>query len=144
MRRRHQQGTRGLEGKPIMIEVICQCAKPRKMPASAIGKRFLCPACKQTLQIVSAEPLEDGGGDFDASLTILSGPADVGTKILLGGVVDIEIGKLPERHLSLHGPQVSRQHCKLVRLDFAPSRWRLVDTGSTHGVFVNQDRIADY
>jgi membrane associated rhomboid family serine protease len=97
------------------------------------------------MHVVSAEALAEGNGagDFDAVLTILAGPGDVGVRFLLGGVEDIQIGKLADRHIVLPGNRVSRGHCALVRVDFGPSRWKLVDNRSTNGVLVNGQRVAE-
>lgn len=128
-----------------MIELLCGCAAPPRLPESAVGKRVQCPGCSRTIQIVSAEALAEGSGagDFDAGLTIIAGPADVGVRFLLGGVADIQIGKLPDRHIVLQGDRVSRGHCFLSRVDFGPSRWRIVDNDSTNGLGVNGHRIAE-
>lgn len=111
-----------------------------------MGKRVKCPACLQPLQIVCAETLAEGNGtgDFDAMLLIVAGPQDVGVRFLLGGVADIEIGKLTDRHILLPGSKVSREHCDLSRIDFGPSRWKIIDNRSTNGVLVNGQRIAEH
>ncbi len=82
-------------------------------------------------------------GDFDARLIVLSGPTGGGDTIALGGVPDLEIGKADQRHIRLAGTLVSRAHARLVRLDFGPSRWKVVDAGSTNGIFLNDERIAE-
>ncbi|HEX4795689.1 MAG TPA: rhomboid family intramembrane serine protease [Humisphaera sp.] len=126
-----------------MIEVICGCAVPRKLPESAVGKKFRCPGCSKIIQIVSGEQLAEGngGGDFDAGLEITAGPDQVGTRILLGGVADVQIGKLADRQIILNATKVSRAHCKLQRVDFGPSKWKVVDNKSTNGLFVNGQRV---
>jgi membrane associated rhomboid family serine protease len=102
------------------------------------------------LQIVSGEALAEGAGlgDFDASLVAAEGHAAEAQppawRYLLGGVADIEIGKLPDRQIVLPGMKVSRQHCKLVRVNFGPSCWKIVDNGSRNGVVVNGVRIAEH
>lgn len=129
-----------------MIELLCGCAAPRRVPESTVGKRLKCPSCLQTVQIVCAEALGEGAGagDFDAGLTVVAGPGDVGVRFLLGGVADIQIGKLVDRHIVLPGNKVSRGHCMLVRADFGPSRWKIVDNRSTNGVLVNGQRVAEH
>ncbi|HSU66027.1 MAG TPA: rhomboid family intramembrane serine protease [Tepidisphaeraceae bacterium] len=98
------------------------------------------------MQIVAGESLEEGNGtgDFDAGLTVLSGPGEVGIRYLLGGVADIQIGKQSDRHIVLPGTLVSRGHCHLSRVDFGPSRWKLVDGHSTNGLSVNGTRVAEH
>ena len=59
-------------------------------------------------------------------------------------VAEISIGRLTENTIELPGQKVSRRHAKLVRVDFGPSRWTLVDVGSSGGVFVNEQRIKEH
>ena len=134
-------------GDGFVIEIHCTCSKQGKAPESAVGKKVRCPACGKMLQIVAAEALAAGAGlgDFDASLIAVDGQGVVppASRYLLGGVADIEIGKLADRQIVLPGVKVSRQHCKLVRVNFGPSCWRIVDNGSTNGVIVNGVRVAE-
>jgi membrane associated rhomboid family serine protease/pSer/pThr/pTyr-binding forkhead associated (FHA) protein len=129
-----------------MIDVICGCSAPRKLPESAAGKRFKCPACSKVLQIISGEqvPEGSGAGDFDAALEISGGPELTGARLLLGGVADIQIGKLATQQIVLNGAKVSRAHCRLQRIDFGPSRWKLIDNKSTNGLFVNGQRVSEH
>ena len=88
-----------------------------------------------------AEPMGDGAGfgDFDGKLVVVAGPARIGDQVLLGGVVEISIGKSPDRQIRLGaGTMVSRAHAKRLRLDFGPSRWHLEDTNSTNGVLARR------
>jgi len=129
-----------------MIDVSCRCAVPRQVGENNLGRVFTCPTCGGVTRIVCAEQLPEGagGGDFDAALTIIAGPDRVGERIQLGGIQDILIGKSPDRTFCLNAPLVSRSHCRLVRVDFGPSRWRLVDNKSTNGLFVNEQRVAEH
>ena len=68
----------------------------------------------------------------------------MGEIIFLGGVMEIEIGKLTGKHIQLEANLVSRFHCKLVRIDFGPSRWKIVDNKSTNGLFVNRQRVTEH
>lgn len=128
-----------------MIDIVCSCGMRESLPESQAGKNWLCPSCGKTSHMICAEPLPEGAGagDFDAFLSVVRGPARVGERFVLGGVVDIQLGKLPERHICLPGNQVSRGHCVIRRIDFGPSRWRIVDTHSTVGTFVNDQRVKD-
>jgi len=76
------------------------------LPESAIGTPFCCPHCQQTIQLVSGEALAEGAGtgDFDAWLTVAAGPGLVGTRLLLGGVADVLIGKRPDCQIVLPAP----------------------------------------
>jgi hypothetical protein len=111
---------------------------------SSVGQAVRCPTCGKPSSFACAEELPDGGGagDFDSRLIVSKGPQRLGEQILLGGVQEITIGKQPDRTIVLAGTQVSRAHCKLVRIDFGPSRWELHDNHSTNGLFVNGQRIA--
>ena len=128
-----------------MIHAACECGVAYSVNESDLAKPLACRKCGRELICVSAEPLDAGAGaaDFDGRLVILDGPSNVGRQILLGGVPEIELGKLPERHVSLTGEKVSRLHCKLACLDFGPSRWKVVDNKSTNGLFVNRQRVAE-
>lgn len=128
-----------------MIDVACTCGVREAVPESQVSKNWLCASCGKTTHLVCAEPLEDGAGagDFDASISIIDGPARVGERFLIGGVTDIQIGKLPGKHILLPGQQISRNHCVLRRVDFGPSKWSVVDTNSTHGTFVNSERAQE-
>jgi membrane associated rhomboid family serine protease len=97
------------------------------------------------VRFVSAEPLAEGQGtgDFDSRLVFVGGPDRAGEQVLLGGCCEIDVGKLPERHLQVTGQKVSRLHCKLRRLDFGPSRWSVEDHHSTNGLFVNGQRVTE-
>ena len=129
-----------------MIESMCTCGTAFRVPESKINGAGKCKKCAAILRPISAEPLGDGqgAGDFDARLTVTDGPDQVGTQFFLGGVVEVGVGKLPEKQISLqHGTLVSRNHCTFGRVDFGPSRWKLVDNKSTNGVFVNGERVTE-
>src|SRR3954464_2899785 len=129
-----------------MIQARCECGVGCTIPESAVASPMPpCPRCGRAVRFVCAEPLVDGqgAGDFDSRLVFVGGPDRAGEQVLLGGCSEIEIGKLPERHLPLAGQKVSRLHCKLLRLDFGPSRWSLEDQRSTNGLFVNGRRVTE-
>lgn len=129
-----------------MINSVCACGVAYVVSEADVGKPLSCRKCGRELSFATAEALEDGAGaaDFDARLVIEGGPAGLNQQILLGGVPDIELGKLPECHVCLAGgAQVSRRHCRLSRIDFGPSRWKVVDNKSTNGVFVNGQRVTE-
>jgi membrane associated rhomboid family serine protease len=125
-----------------MIETFCSCGGLVRAAESAGAAPC---ACGRTVYLAAAEPLAEGmgAGDFDARLVVAAGPGAVGDTIALGGVMDVEVGKGEQRHVRLDGSLVSRAHAKLCRVDFGPSRWRVVDTGSKNGVFVNGERVAE-
>jgi hypothetical protein len=128
-----------------MIELTCCSAAKIEVPENAIGQQITCPDCGRILAAISGEPLADGAGsgDFDAALVADDGSALPAGRYALGGVAEISIGKSPECSVVLPGKLISRRHCKLVRVDFGPSRWQLVDEKSTNGLFVNGQRIAE-
>ncbi|HEV8379823.1 MAG TPA: FHA domain-containing protein [Tepidisphaeraceae bacterium] len=129
-----------------MINAKCQCGGELVVGEDAVNNVYACPNCGRALRTVCAEQLADGAGagDFDGRLAIVAGPSRVGEIIFLGGVMEIEVGKLPGKHLLLEANMVSRFHCKLVRVDFGPSRWKIVDNKSTNGLFVNRQRVAEH
>src|SRR5215204_4879098 len=129
-----------------MINAKCQCGGELVVGEDAINNVYACPSCGRALRLVCAEQLGEGAGagDFDARLTIAAGPSRVGEIIFLGGVMELEVGKLPGKHILLEANMVSRFHCKLVRVDFGPSRWKIVDNKSTNGLFVNRQRVAEH
>jgi len=129
-----------------MIETLCSCGGAIRAAENTAGKVVPCGACGHAVRLAAAEAIspETSAGDFDARFAITSGPESVGDTIALGGVPDIDIGKIAGRHIILAGgAMVSRAHAKLVRIDFGPSRWKIVDTQSRNGVFVNGKRIAE-
>ena len=128
-----------------MINTVCACGAEFKVPEKAAGSAMPCKSCGQRVRIAAAEalPIGAGAGDFDARLVIISGPQGKGDTIALGGIAEIDIGKSEDRHIFLPGTAVSRAHAKLVRLDFGPSRWKIVDTGSRNGVLINGQRVTE-
>jgi pSer/pThr/pTyr-binding forkhead associated (FHA) protein len=50
------------------------------------------------------------------------------------------LGRLPECEITLNDPSVSRRHARLFSEDGA---WRIEDLGSTNGVKVNGQRVAE-
>ena len=120
-----------------MIGVQCLCGKILMVPVSAIGKAGNCPFCRQGMRLV-APGYEGSGEAFREKLVIEAGPEKVGEMYPLGGPGPIEIGKLANKDIPLHGERVSRNHCRLVRGD---SGWRIEDTGSTNGIYVNAKRV---
>ena len=101
--------------------------------------------CGVKSRFVCGEPLKvgEGAADFDASLEVLAGPIGAGDHLFLGGVMPLVLGKVPESAVVLTGTQVSRRHARLERIDFSPSRWKLIDNRSTNGTFVNGEKIAE-
>lgn len=131
-----------------MIESSCMCGAPVGAAEAETNQLKPCAKCGAQNFFVAAEQLPHGAGtaDFDTMLT-MKVPSEDGTaqpwQFYLGGVPDIEIGKLPEKHIVLSGPQVSRTHCKISRVDFGPSRWKVVDNNSTNGTFLNGHRVLE-
>ncbi len=126
-----------------MIELGCCSAKKLTVPESAAENKLHCPACGRVLQIVCGESLAEwaGAGDFDAALVAEPGSTLAVGRYVLGGGAEIVIGKASDCNIVLPGKQVSRHHCKLVRVDFGPSRWTVVDLNSTNGVLINGHRV---
>ena len=127
-----------------MIQAQCECGIACTIAEGAIAQPLPpCPRCGRVVRFVSAEALAEGqgAGDFDSRLVFVGGPDRAGEQVLLGGCCEIDVGKLPERHVQLTGQKVSRLHCRLERLDFGPSRWSVRDHHSTNGLFVNGQRV---
>ena len=127
-----------------MIQAKCECGVACTVGEANIATPLPpCPQCGRPVRFACAEPLAEGqgAGDFDSRLVFIGGPDRGGEQVLLGGCCQIEIGKLPERHLQLTGQKVSRLHCRLVRLDFGPSCWGIEDNHSTNGLYVNGQRV---
>jgi membrane associated rhomboid family serine protease len=136
-------------GESSMIETTCTCRSAVGAAESEINQPKPCPKCGAQTYFIAAEQISDGAGaaDFDTML-LMSVAGDDGKaqpwQFFLGGVPDIEIGKLPDKQIVLSGSQVSRFHCRISRLDFGPSRWKVVDNKSTNGTFVNGQRIDEH
>jgi membrane associated rhomboid family serine protease len=128
-----------------MIDCVCDCGKPLKVSEQLVGKIIPCPACGRKVHLACAEALAEGSGagDFDGSLTVIAGPALLGEQFLLGGVMEIGLGKLESNLIRLPGSLVSRAHARMVRVDFGPSRWKVVDCGSRNGLFVNGQKVVE-
>jgi hypothetical protein len=128
-----------------MIQSVCACGAEIQAPEEQANIIIICPACERLLTPVSAEALADGSADmdFDARLIVEHGPQRVGEQLLLGGSKEITIGKLATCHIRLVGERVSRDHCRLERVDYAPGRWKVVDSGSTNGVKVNGEKLPE-
>src|SRR5688500_20302245 len=106
-----------------MIDIHCDCGTPLRAAEAEANLAIACPKCHKTLRPVSAEQLPDGAGaaDFDTRLVVTEGPGHVGDQLLLGGCMESELGKQPERPVPLPGKMVSRNRRKLVRLALRPS-----------------------
>ena len=53
------------------------------------------------------------------------------------------MGKAEGTCVRLPGENVGNRHCLLCRVDYGPSRWKVSDSGSECGTFVNSDRVQD-
>ncbi len=128
-----------------MIRVTCACGRPHQLREVEINAPLACPACGRELMAVSAEQLADGAGeaDFDARL-LITGPDGAQRQAFLGGVLPISVGRLAGNHVQIESQSISRKHCTLHRVDFGPSRWRLVDENSRAGVFVGRARVLEH
>lgn len=133
-----------------MFHIQCQCGHSLETTFGKSTRPTACPSCGVLHRTLSAQPIADdgGNGDFDACLIKKSGAAAPGAKdcslYFLGGDADISIGRLPDNTLVLPGNKVSRKHALLVRVDYGPSRWKLVDNHSSGGVFVNGNKIQEH
>jgi membrane associated rhomboid family serine protease len=129
-----------------MIQTRCACGWEWAVPEEgATGTCILCPQCGRTLSVISAQRMakDAGAGDFDAFVEIVAGPSRVSERLFLGGTADIGIGRQEGQPIRLEGGHVSREHCRLVRDDANPSRWRIVDNDSTRGLFIADRQIAE-
>src|SRR3954471_2210044 len=90
-------------GRHRMINAKCQCGGELVVGEDAVNNVYACPNCRRALRLVCAEPLAEGAGarDFAARLMIAAGLSRAGEIIFLGGVIEIEIGKLPGKHIQL-------------------------------------------
>ena len=128
-----------------MIETLCGCGATLRAHETAVGFDVPCNTCNRPARLIAAEPIPVGTGigDFDTRLIVEDGPGMIGHTFALGGVPDLTLGKSSDRHVPLAGSAVSRSHAKMVRLDFGPSRWKVVDTASRNGVYVNDEPVGE-
>jgi prepilin-type processing-associated H-X9-DG protein len=128
-----------------MIEVSC-CTEKLKVSVADLGKKIRCPSCNRIIQVTTAGnvPPDPAVSDFDAALDLLDGPNKSVMRYVLGGAADITIGKFLTNHIQLTGERVSRQHCRLVRISFAPPRWKIVDQFSANGIIINGARATEH
>ena len=118
-----------------MLELTCHCGAVIELSESFIGTLCDCPTCKRPLRIVATGPLESG---VSARLSIVDGPVRIREQFFLAGQQSIEVGKLPDKSISLTGTLVSRNHC---RFNHGAGGWTLEDLKSTNGVYLNNKRI---
>lgn len=121
-----------------MIWIACECGEGIAFPEIVNGPAE-CPGCRRMLRVVGtacADTSAQPPGDH--RLIVRTGPQRIGEQVVIRGDAPIEIGKLPEKHLSLPGTLVSRNHCRLVPTELG---WNLEDQGSTNGVFINGARV---
>jgi hypothetical protein len=120
-----------------MLHLNCQCDESIEVPESFLGESTPCVACGKSLRAVAGGPL-GSSQEITARLSIVAAPTRTGEQLFLAGKTPIEIGKLPEKHLSLQGTMVSRNHCRLIPAD---GGWRIEDLKSTNGIFINRKRV---
>src|SRR5258706_3948184 len=120
-----------------MLHLRCNCGEVIDVPESFVGEAAECPRCGKPVRAVAAGTLFDGQL-ITARLSIVSAPQRRGEQFFLAGAGPIEVGKLPEKPLSLLGTMVSRNHCR-----FIPNKrgWKVEDQKSTNGLLVNSKRI---
>lgn len=124
-----------------MINVVCQCGVATSVQESVAAEIDACPACGAALRIACGDPTY-AGAVVSGRLIVQAGPTLRGQQILLCGPVPIGIGKLPELAVRLPGTLVSRKHCRLV--PSGAGAWRLLDSNSRNGSFVNGSRVASH
>lgn len=126
-----------------MFIVRCDCHAPIETSSSQFNEPLPCSECGRTVFCVSAEPIDDisASADFDATLLVVAGSTREAQLIALGGCVPITIGSAEGNRVILIGEGVGPSHCKLVRIDFGPSRWKIEDLGSQEGLTVNGELI---
>jgi membrane associated rhomboid family serine protease len=127
-----------------MIYLKCHCGNGLGVPGSFTGETVPCEDCGRCLRLVAGRDLEEGE-PVRWCLEVLRAPAGVaaGEQILLGGDAPIEVGKADGKHLLLPGTLVSRGHCRLVPDDDFDG-WRVEDTNSRNGLFVNGERATSH
>lgn len=106
------------------------CERLAKIPQDTAGRNVRCTGCKRTFLVPHGT----------ADLTIEWGPAGAGHRVPMRPGRRVTIGRTKENTVSLPGALVSRRH---AILDWNVSEWRLRDTGSTNGTFVNGQRIRE-
>ncbi len=107
-----------------MITAVCTCGQVWRTEESSLIRNTTCTDCGDHKTLVTAEVLEPGAGaaDFDATLTVIAGPSDVGRQYFLGGVVDIQLGKSENRSAERTG-RVGWQVSRLPHMLSACSRF---------------------
>lgn len=85
---------------------------------------------------VPGEGVLAGLSHQDAVLVVRKGP-DAGAKFTLSGT-NVTVGRSPEATIFLDDVTVSRRHADI---DSDAGDWRLTDSGSLNGTYVNRNRI---
>ena len=125
------------------MNIKCHCGKEYNLPDAAVGRAARCGRCRSILHLTAAPPpfAPANAGDFEARLVVESGPGKAGEQFLLGGTQPIEIGKTPDKPISLPGARVSRNHARLIRVDANSATWQYEDLNSTNGSFVDGVKV---
>jgi hypothetical protein len=113
-----------------MVIVCPGCGRSAKIAHNTAGQTVRCTGCRQ------AFPVPPG----TAELLVEWGPIGAGTRTPLVPGRTFTIGRSSDNTLSLPGPLVSRHHAQLA---WNGSEWRLRDSGSANGTFVNGMRVDD-
>jgi hypothetical protein len=127
-----------------MIQDTC-CTEQFEIPETDLGKKIRCPSCSRIIQVTTGGPIvPTPGSDFDAALDLLDPPHFPVSRFILGGASTIQIGKFALNQIQLPGDQVSRQHARLIRIGFAPPRWKIIDQNSANGIIINGQRTSEH
>ncbi len=117
--------------------IRCRCGKMIPLAITLVGKRVNCPQCRGAMFSIGTGRLGNKN-DFAYRLFIARGPHHVGVQIPLCGNGLIEIGRIKGVQILLPGERVSRNHCTLSPMD---DGWRITDTKSANGTFINNKRL---
>jgi predicted component of type VI protein secretion system len=146
-------GTYELRGK-IEAPEARRPAPPAPAPAAAPAPQ---PASDPAADHAAwAPPPEDAQGEGDdqspdgqgpGATTVMPAQATTAVVHVLGGQTpparlrgEAVLGRLPECDVTLADPSVSRRHARITEQG---GSWRITDLGSTNGVKVNGERVAD-
>jgi pSer/pThr/pTyr-binding forkhead associated (FHA) protein len=84
-------------------------------------------------------PTPEARREAHARVDVISGPSLAQGSYLVGPA-GLSIGRSEYRDLVILDPAASRHHCDIILQN---AKWRLVDNGSSNGIFLNDQRVLD-
>ena len=112
------------------------CGKALRVPEAALGRRVMCPACRQPVRVPgSVQELQRLEAQAQPRLHVEEGPAFAGMDLVLDPERAYTCGRADDCNLQLPGPTVSRRH---FSLHWVNNHWVLEDLNTTTGTLIDE------